>query len=346
MEPKSLRKSWGSLGLALVLLAGCATPPEPTREVTMELVEEPREISQDDLEGVVQQRVLGFYGEAGWLLRFNEREFAVYNPEDGQIALRNSVEGRLAAVGVSPAGDKACVAYGAPGGSMTLGLYDGKSDEWLWKESLKASPYMVVANVGQCLVGYEEERPEVFQIEDGTVRVRHMETPAEPMGVFSIREGRRQWWISPLVAEPGEEPSWLVTQVESDGWTFEGEARVRCFEADKEQIRAIGARDDDEAALAEMARRSQRSYSSGGCVPGEADEWMRFGDGEYQLVRQDADEEGPLEQVLDEASPEELAHERELPTKQDLKEGAQDRLRDTVGASTIRRGRRVIRSFQ
>lgn len=350
MSVKLSRFSGLVSALILMLVAGCATP-EPPRQAKLELVEsEKEEISQHDLEGSVQQRILGFYGEPGWLLRFNEQEFAIHDPEDGQIIARKAVEGRLSAVGVSPAGDKACVAYGSPEGAMTLGLYDGESGDWLWTESLINTPYMVVANVGQCLVGYKEAKAEVFQIQDGKVRVRQMTTPAEPMGVFSIRDGRRQWWISPMDVAADEAPGWLVTQVESDGWTFEGDAQVRCFEADKEQIRAIPAREEDEAALAEMARRSQRSFVSGACEPGEDGEWMRFADGDHRLMHDNqdgaADEEEKESEESEEVMAEQHRPDRELPDAEDIKKSAQERLRDTVGASTIRRGQRVIRRFQ
>lgn len=298
-----LKKAPLLLVATLALTPACASQQYSTPEVA-DVVMPARQglqvgdIDQEDLAVVHNERVAGFWGEPGYLVRIGVEEFVVHRPEDGKIVARNEVEGRLVSVSVSPRGDFACVLHGPTGRGARLGLYDMELGEWRWQESLTGTGYMVVAGVDKCLVGYEgDQSPEVFEAPDGKVRIRLMDTPPEPMGIFTSPDGHRQWWVSPVEnfqPAAGQEPGtrWEVTQVEIRSWTYEGQGIARCLEADEGQIRAVGNTDADNSAFAEMARRAQMGYGADGCEPADVNERMRFADGQHRLDRTIPDDGG------------------------------------------------------
>lgn len=307
------KRNWTGAALILVVGAvGCATPDTAEPIVPVVETQQQRMVSQDDLEGVVLERAMGYWGQSGWLVRIAAREFVVHRPDDGEVVARSTVDGQLISAAVSPDGSQVCViAQSSAGGSHYVALYDTEIDEWRWEEVLGGSANFVVAGATNCMVGYQGDRnPEVFEAADGRARIRHMSVPAEPMGIFTSVDDVRQWWITPVESaaeEAAEEAGtqWRVTQIEIQGWTFEGDAQTRCFEADESEIRAVAAGDHD-PALAEMARRGRRSYNAGACQPATPDELIRFGDGEHRLSRGDVDSGLPEAEevvVAEEASP-------------------------------------------
>ncbi len=313
------------VGLLGAGLLGCATTPDepivPLAETSQQL-----EISQDNLENVVDERVAGYWGQSGWLIQMADQEFAVFRPDDGEIVARKEVDGRLVSVSISADGEYACVLQNnARGGGQQLALYETAQDEWRWNEAVRGTGYMVVAGVDNCIVGFEgDKNPEVYNTVDGTARQRQMQMPQNPLGVFTAENGLRQWWISP-VNEGSADPRWLVTQVDIRGWTMEAEAQTSCFEADAAEIRAIAAGEADTEALGEMSRRSQLAYNPNSCEPGTPDERIRFGDGEHRLARGDVGDSEEVEDADVGEDEESEVSEKETDEERGLGEIARDR---------------------